>query len=75
MNSDVAETLRPPAPWYRVGAVWLILILLGSTVVGSISLLVTSITLPSDRLVLPNEKPFSSKVPPIHPAPATAPRD
>ncbi len=74
MNANIALSDRP-APWYRVGAVWLILILLGSTVIGSVSLLVTAIRLPSDRIVLPDEKPFSSKVPPIHAAPAVAPRD
>lgn len=75
MTVHVTPPTDQPAAWYRVGAVWLILILLGSTVIGSVSLLVTAIRLPSDRIVLPDEKPFSSKVPPIHPAPAATPRE
>ncbi len=60
--------------WYRVAEVWLILVLLGATVIGSVSLLVTAIRSPDTHLVAPNDEPRPSRIPPTHPqADANAP--
>ena len=55
-------------PWYRVPEVWLILILLGSTVIGSFALLAEAINTPDTHIVVPNDVPRPSRIPPIHPA-------
>jgi hypothetical protein len=57
--------------WYRVGEVWLMLVLLGSTVVGSLSLVVTAVRHPDTHIVVPNDAPRPSHQPPARPpAPA-----
>ncbi len=48
--------------WYRVPEVWLILVLLGSMVAGSFSLLATAIRHPDELTAAP--RPIASPLPP-----------
>jgi len=59
--------------WHRVPEVWLILVLLGATVIGSLSLVVTAVRSPDPQVTVPHDEPRPSKIPPLHaakPAPA-----
>lgn len=58
----------PFMPWYRVPEVWLILILLGSTVIGSFALLAEAINTSDTHIVVPNDVPRPSRIPPTNPA-------
>jgi len=55
-------------PWYRVVEMWLILVLLSSAVIGSFALLGTALRHPDRHLVVPNDVPRSSQLPPLAPA-------
>lgn len=68
------ETAATPMRWYRVGEVWLILGLLGATVVGSLSLVVTAVRHPDAHIVVPDDAPRPSHQPPARPATATTAR-
>jgi hypothetical protein len=63
----------PSMPWYRVPEVWLMLILLGAMVIGSFALLAEAIHTPDVHIVVPNDVPRPSRIPPINPAARTAP--
>lgn len=52
-------------PWYRVGTMWLVVLLLGTTVVASISLVATALRHPDTHLTVPDDVPRPSKLPPI----------
>jgi len=56
----------PTMAWYRVPELWLILFLLGAAVIGSFSLLATAIRSPDAHIVVPNDEPRSSRMPPIN---------
>lgn len=58
----------PPMPWFRVPEVWLILFLLGATVIGSFALLAEAIDTPDTHIVVPDDVPRPSRIPPINPA-------
>lgn len=58
----------PSMPWYRVPEVWLILFLLGATVMGSFALLAEAINTPDTHIVVPDDVPRPSRIPPINPA-------
>ncbi|WP_440222178.1 hypothetical protein ACQQ2N_13910 [Dokdonella sp. MW10] len=60
----------PRTPWHRVPEVWLILVLLGATVVGSVSLVVTAMRERDTHLVVPDDVPRPSRIPPIRGAQA-----
>ena len=61
--------------WYKVPELWLILILLGATVVASFALLATAIRTSDAHVIVPNDVPRPSKIPPSEPAnlPSDAP--
>ena len=63
-----ADPQTPSMPWYRVPEVWLILFLLGATVIGSFALLAEAINTPDTHIVVPDDVPRPSRIPPIHPA-------
>ncbi len=70
MNADST----PRTPWYRVAEVWLIFVLLAATVVGTFVMMALASRQPDIHLVVPNDVPRPSKIPPITPASAaTAP--
>ncbi|MBN8482222.1 MAG: hypothetical protein J0L88_11600 [Xanthomonadales bacterium] len=58
--------------WYRVPEVWLIFVLLGATILGTFVMMAMATRQPDTHLVVPNDVPRPSKIPPITPA-ATAP--
>jgi hypothetical protein len=61
----------PSMPWYRVPEVWLMLILLSAMVIGSFALLAEAIHTPDVHIIVPNDVPRPSRIPPIHPAAKT----
>ena len=69
MNSASHET--PTMAWYRVPEVWLMLVLLGAMVIGSFALLSSAIRTPDTHIVVPNDVPRPSRIPPIQRAPTT----
>lgn len=62
----------PFLAWYRVPEMWLILILLGATVVGSFALLATSIRTSDTHVTVPNDVPRPSRIPPSEAADSPA---
>lgn len=72
MNDPQESRPATPMRWYRVGEVWLMLVLLGTTVVGSLSLVVTAVRHPDAHIVVPNDVPRPSHQPPARPAAAAA---
>ena len=69
MNSASHET--PTIAWYRVPEVWLMLVLLGAMVIGSFALLSSAIRTPDTHIVVPNDVPRPSRIPPIQRAPTS----
>ncbi|MCB1570574.1 MAG: hypothetical protein KDI72_05940 [Xanthomonadales bacterium] len=69
MNSASHET--PTMAWYRVPEVWLMLVLLGAMVIGSFALLSSAIRTPDTHIVVPNDVPRPSRIPPIQRAPTS----
>lgn len=60
--------------WYRVPEVWLILVLLGSMIVGSLALVVTAVRHPDTLVQAP--RAIASPLPPshaLHPADTATP--
>lgn len=74
MNASPARAAG--TPWYRVPEMWLIVVLLGATVAGSLSLVATAVRHPDAHIIVPDDQPRPGKIPPIHPqaADANAPR-
>jgi hypothetical protein len=68
MDMPVGPSRASTTPWYRVIEMWLILLLLSSAVVGSFALLGTALRHPDLHLVVPNDVPRSSQLPPLAPA-------
>lgn len=62
------DPTTPSMPWYRVPEVWLILILLGATVIGSFALLAEAINTSDSHIVVPDDVPRPSRIPPTNPA-------
>lgn len=63
---SISTTAAPRAlPWYRVGTMWLVVLLLASTVIGSFGLVATALRHPDVHLVVPDDVPRPSKLPPI----------
>lgn len=71
MDRHVEPSSMSPTPWYRVIEMWLILVLLSSAVIGSFALLGTALRHPDQHLVVPNDVPRSSQLPPLAPAAAS----
>ena len=69
MNSASHEV--PTMAWYRVPEVWLMLVLLGAMVIGSFALLSSAIHTPDTHIVVPNDVPRPSRIPPIQRAPTS----
>ena len=69
----MSNTVTPHMPWYRVPEVWLILILLGASVIGSFALLAEAMDTTDVHLVVPGDAPRSSKIPPSRSAPVAPP--
>jgi hypothetical protein len=74
MSKQPAGT--PFLAWYRVPEMWLILIMLGATVIGSFALLATAIRTSDTHVTVPNDVPRPSRIPPSEPAasPVEVPR-
>lgn len=68
MNGPCLDARRNA--WHRVPEVWLILVLLGATVIGSLSLVVTAVRSPDAHVIVPDDEPRPSKIPPLHAAQA-----
>lgn len=64
---------QPGLAWYRVPEVWLIVVLLGATVIGSLSLVVTAVRRPDAHIAVPGDVPRPSKIPPIAQQPPPLP--
>lgn len=75
MNTATAPLARAPVrtPWYRVPEVWLMVVLLGATVLGSFALIATAVQHPDAHITVPNDVPRPSKVPPSDPPAVPAP--
>jgi hypothetical protein len=69
MNTAPREV--PTMAWYRVPEIWLMLVLLGTMVIGSFALLSSAIRTPDTHIVIPNDVPRPSRIPPIQRAPTT----
>ena len=65
-----APDQSPLLAWYRVPEMWLILILLGATVLGSFALLFTAIRTSDTHIRVPEDVPRPSTLPPIQSSPA-----
>lgn len=76
MNPATAPITPAPVrtPWHRVPEVWLMVLLLGATVLGSFALIATAVQHPDAHIVVPNDVPRPSKVPPIEPSATDATR-
>lgn len=74
MNTPVESTSAAPMRWYRVGEVWLMLVLLGATVAGSLSLVATAVRHPDAHIVVPDDAPRPGHQPPARPAGTAPPR-
>ncbi len=67
-----------PAPtrrlaWYRVPEVWLFILLIVATVVGTFVMMELAMRTPDTHLRVPNDVPRPSKIPPTSPATAPTP--
>ncbi len=62
------DPASPSMSWYRVPEVWLILFLLGATVIGSFALLAEAINTSDTHVVVPDDVPRPSRIPPTNPA-------
>lgn len=60
----------PRSAWYRVPEVWLMFVLLGATIIGTFVMMAMASRQPDTHLVVPNDVPRPSKIPPITPADA-----
>lgn len=60
-------------PWFRVIEMWLVLVLLAGSVIGSFVLLASALRHPDLHLTVPNDIPRSSAMPPQQPAAVKAP--
>lgn len=65
----------PRLAWYRVPEVWLIFVLLGATMIGTFIMMDLATRQPDTHLVVPNDVPRPSKIPPITPASAPNAQD
>lgn len=72
-SSALHPSAQPGLPWYRVPEVWLIVVLLGATVIGSLSLVVTAVRRPDAHIAVPGDVPRPSKIPPIAHEPPPVP--
>lgn len=73
MNAPAPSAPATPMRWYRVAEVWLMLALLGSTVAGSIGLVVTAVRHPDAHITVPNDAPRPGHQPPARPGGGAAP--
>ncbi len=74
MNTPAESTSAAPMRWYRVGEVWLMLVLLGATVAGSLSLVATALRHPDAHIVVPDDTPRPGHQPPARPSAAATRR-
>lgn len=72
MNASPAPNAR--TPWFRVPEVWLMVVLLGATVLGSFALIASAVQHPDAHIAVPHDAPRSSKLPPVDPPAAPSPR-
>ena len=68
MNASTGIQREPPTPWFRVGEVWLVLMLLAASVIGTFGLLAAALEHPDVHLVVPNAVHQPSSMPPMAPA-------
>jgi len=68
MNTPTRIQAEAPTPWFRVGEVWLVLFLLGASVIGTFGLLAAALEHPDVHLVVPNAVHQPSSMPPMAPA-------
>jgi hypothetical protein len=67
MNASARMQPETPTPWFRVGEVWLVLMLLGASVIGTFGLLAAALAHPDVHLVVPNAVHQPSSMPPMAP--------
>lgn len=60
-------------PWFRVPEVWLMVVLLGATVLGSFALIASAVQHPDAHITVPHDAARPSKIPPRDPPAATPP--
>lgn len=68
MNHSNQTTPTLHARWYTVIEVWLIIVLLVASVAASLGLVATAIMRPDAHIVVPDDVPRPSHLPPIKPA-------
>jgi hypothetical protein len=54
--------------WYQVPEVWLFMLLILATVIGTFTMMAMATAQPDTHLVVPNDVPRPSKIPPTSPA-------
>lgn len=54
--------------WYQVPEFWLFVLLIAATVIGTFSMMAMATARPDVHLVVPNDVPRPSKIPPASPA-------
>ena len=59
--------------WYQVPEVWLFILLIVATVVGTFAMMDMAIRQPDTHLRVPNDVPRPSRIPPTTPATGSAP--
>lgn len=72
MNTPVESVPPASTRWYRVVEVWLIVVLLGATVLGSLSLVATAMRHPDAHIVVPDDAPRPGHQPPARPGAAAS---
>ena len=69
MNASSTRRLA----WYRVPELWLFILLIVATVVGTFAMMDIAIRQPDTHLRVPNDVPRPSRIPPTSPAAEPAP--
>jgi hypothetical protein len=54
--------------WYRVPELWLFMLLIAATVIGTFSMMATALRQPDVHINVPNDVPRPNRIPPIWPA-------
>lgn len=55
-------------PWYRVPELWLFIVLIAATVIGTFGMMAMATRQPDAAIRVPNDVPRPSKIPPISPS-------
>lgn len=55
-------------PWYRVPELWLFIVLIAATVIGTFGMMAIATRQPDVAIHVPNDVPRPSRIPPTSPA-------